>query len=418
MSLNDTLASPAAADGVAPTEMANALQPFIDKGDLSGIVTLTWRDGAEVASEALGWRDLEARAPMRRDTLFRIASMTKPVTTVAALMMLEEGRLRLEDPITKWAPEFAEMRVLKDPAGALDQTEPARRVITIQDLMTHRAGLAYAFSSSGPIAKAHEDALGMPLDSAMSPDAWLAALAGLPLSYHPGERLHYSHATEVLGFIAARIDDAPLREVLARRIFRPLGMNDTDFWVEPAKRDRLAKLYRFSEKAGCLTPVDMPMGEAPSQYAAGGGGLVSTVDDYLKFARLLLNDGEVDGVRLLKPDTVRDMRTDRLTPAQREVPFLGMPMWAGMGFGLGLSLVDAPERNFMGVGSVGSFGWPGAFGTWWQADPVQKLIMIYMVQHSIPLTPDAGASIAGGRGLAGRMALPVYQRLTYQALGA
>jgi CubicO group peptidase (beta-lactamase class C family) len=393
-----------------------SLQPFVDGGALSGVVTLTWQGGEIRQVHTLGHRDLERQAPMERDTLFRIASMTKPITTAAALMMMEDGKLKLDDPITRFAPEFADMRVLKDAEGPLEAHEPAARAITIEDLMTHRSGLAYAFTSRGPIAEAHEEALGSPLDSNMAPDAWMAALAKLPLSYQPGERLHYSHATEVLGFIIARIAGKTLGEVLQDRIFGPLGMVDTAFHVPPAKRDRAALLYRFDETAGRLAPVPMPHYDEAPAYQAGGGGLWSTVDDYLKFARLLLGEGEVDGVRLLKAETVRDMRTNRLTPEQREVPFLGLPMWAGMGFGLGLSVVDDPEKNAMGVGSPGSFGWPGAFGTWWQADPVKDLILIYMIQHSIPLNPDAGAQIAAGQGVAGRMALPMFQRATYDAL--
>ena len=176
-------------------------------------------------------------------------------------------------------------------------------------------------------------------------------------------------------------------------------------------------LYRFDDKTNSQHLVKMPMGDTPPAYEAGGGGLISTVDDYLKFARMLLHGGEVDGVRLLKAETVADMRTNRLTDAQRQDLFLGMPMWAGMGFGLGLSVVDAPERNMFGVGPAGCFGWPGAFGTWWHGDPKNDLVMIWMIQHSIPLTPDAGAQIAGGRGLAGRLALPAFQRATYDGLG-
>ena len=394
-----------------------AVQPFIDSGDLAGAVTLIWRSGRIEQVATLGWRDLEARAPMQRDALFRIASMTKPVTTAAALMLMDEGRLSLSDPITRWAPEFADMRVLRDPAGPLEDTVPAGRPITVEDLMTHRAGLAYGFSSVGPIAAAHEAALGHPLESPHTPDSWMAALGALPLSYQPGERLHYSHATEVLGFIVGRIAGTSLGAFLAERVFGPLGMGDTDFWTPPGKRDRLATLYSFNEGRGVLAPVPTPERSEPPAYEAGGGGLISTADDYLKFARLLLGDGEVDGVRLLKSETVRDMRVNRLTAAQREVPFLGLPMWAGMGFGLGLSVVDDPSKNLLGVGSLGSFGWPGAYGTWWQADPAKDLILIYLVAHAIPLGPDAGASIAAGRGMAGRMALPMFQRAVYAALG-
>ncbi len=397
--------------------IVEGLNGFVDRGDLSGVVTLTWRDGEVVDVNAIGHRDIEAGAPMRRDTLFRIASMTKPVTTVAAMMLVEAGLWKLDDPITKWAPEFANMRVLTDPAGSLESTVAARRDITVEDLMTHRSGLAYGFTSRGPIAEAHDKALGGPLDSSMTADSWMAAIASLPLTYQPGERMHYSHATEVLGFLVGRVAGTTLRAFLMERIFGPLGMVDTDFWVPADKRDRVATLYRFDEKTQGLKRVDWPLLDAAPSYTAGGGGLFSTADDYLAFARMLLNNGEVDGVRLLQPETVSDMCTNRLTEAQRSDLFLGMPMWAGMGFGLGLSVVDAPEKNMFGVGPAGAFGWPGAFGTWWQGDPKNNLVMIYLIQHSIPLTPDAGAQIAGGRGLAGRLALPVYQRATYDALG-
>ena len=392
-----------------------AVQPFIDRGALSGAVTLTWRRGETAQVNALGARNLETGAPMTRDTLFRIASMTKPVTTAAALMLLERGDLALSDPITRWAPEFADMRVLRDPAGSLEESDPAPRAITVEDLMTHRSGLAYDFSSRGPLAKAYADALGSPLANPHGPDEWLARLATLPLSYPPGERMHYSVSTDVLGFIVARIMGTTLGQALRTLIFDPLGMDDTAFYIPPAKRDRYAVVYRFDETAGRLTPVPFADHDRSPAFEGGGGGLVSTADDYLKFARLLLAGGEVDGVRLLRPETVADMRTNRLTDRQREVDFLGMPFWAGMGFGLGLSIVDRPEKN-MGVGSVGSFGWPGAFGTWWQADPVEDMILIYLIAHSIPLTPDAGAMIAAGRGIAGRLALPAFQRATYDAV--
>lgn len=397
--------------------VAKGLEPFVERGDLSGVVTLTWQDGEVLQSDALGFQDIDAKTPMQRDTLFRIASMSKPITSVMALMLMEEGKLRLDDPIIRWAPEFADMKVVRDPKGALDDVEPAHRDITIEDLLTHRAGLAYAFSSTGPLAEAHEKALGPPLASPHTADRWLAAIASLPLTYQPGERMHYSHATEVLGFVLGRVAGKPIAELLEERIFAPLGMTDTAFHVPPEKQDRLATLYRFDTTADRLTPVPMPMPSSPPDYAPGGGGLVSTADDYLTFARLLLNDGEVDGVRLLKPETVQMMRTDRLTAEQRGQPFLGLPMWMASGFGLGLAVVDAPEKNIMGVGGAGSFTWPGAFGTWWQADPTKNLILIFMVQHYLELGPDAGAMLAAGRGMAGRMALPAYQKLTYDAVG-
>jgi CubicO group peptidase (beta-lactamase class C family) len=355
---------------------------------------------------------------MRSDTLFRIASMTKPVTTVAALILMEEGKLKLDDPITKWLPEFKDMQVLKDATGPIEDTYPAPRDITVEDLMTHRAGLAYAFSSSGPIAQAHEDRLGPPLGTPLTPDAWLAALGSLPLSYPPGQQFHYSHATEVLGFLVARIEGKPLGQVLKDRIFTPLGMADTDFWAPPQKRDRLAKLYRMNPDTEQLEDVSFPLETEQPAFESGGGGLVSSADDYLTFARMLLGRGEVDGVRLLKPETVDMMSANRLTDAQRQLPFLGMPFWMSQGFGLGLSMVIDPAIHaWMGAGSTGAFGWPGAFGTWWQADPAQDLIAIYLIQDSMPLGPEAVANMAGRRGLAGRAALPAFQKAAYAALG-
>ena len=399
-------------------EIRPALQAVVDAGDLSGFVTLIWRKGEVVQVETIGQRDVEAGLPMTRATLFRIASMTKPVTSIAALMLLEEGKLRLEDPITRWMPEFAGMQVLRDAAGPLEDTYPAPRDITVEDLMTHRAGLAYAFTSVGPIAQAHEDRLGPPLGGSVPPDAWLAALGSLPLSYPPGERFHYSHATEVLGFLVARSEGKPLGQVLKDRIFGPLGMPDTDFWCPPAKRDRMAKLYRIDPATDRLQDVSFPHVDAQPVFEPGGGGLISTADDYLKFARMMLGKGEVDGVRLVKPETIELMCANRLTDAQRQIPFLGFPFWLGLGFGLGVSVVTDPElQAWMGAGSKGAFGWPGAFGTWWQADPAEDMVLIYLIQNSMPLGPDAAAQLATGQRMGARAALPIFQKAVYGALG-
>lgn len=394
-----------------------SLQAVVDAGDLSGFVTLLWRKGELAQVNAIGHRDVEAGLPMTRDTLFRIASMTKPITSVAALMLMEEGKLRLDDPITKWMPEFKDMKVLKSATGPLDDTYPAPREITVDDLMTHRAGLAYGFTSIGPIAQAHEDVLGPPLGTPYTPDQWLERLGSLPLSYPPGERFHYSHATEVLGFLVGRIAGTGYREFIQERILRPLGMVDTDFYCPVEKRGRMAKLYRINPETDRLQDVSFPHIDAPPEFCAGGGGLISTADDYLKFARMLLNKGELDGVRYLKPETVALMGTNRLTDEQRQIPFMGIPFWLGQGFGLGLSVITDPEKQaWMGAGSEGSFGWPGAFGTWWQADPVEDMVMIYLIQNSMPLGPEAAAQLATGQRMGGRAALPVFQKLAYAAL--
>ena len=402
----------------ALAQIPAALQAVTDAGDLSGFVTLVWRKGEVVQVNTIGHRDVEAGLPMTRDTLFRIASMTKPVTSIAALMLWEEGKLKLDDPISKWLPEFARMAVLKDATGPVDETYPAPRQITVEDLMTHRAGLAYAFTSVGPIGQAHEEALGPPLGGHMTPDAWLAKLGSLPLSYPPGERFHYSHATEVLGFLVARIEGKPLGQVLKDRIFAPLGMQDTDFWCPPEKRDRMAKLYRIDPATDRLQDVSFPHVDSQPVFEPGGGGLISTADDYLKFARMMLGQGEVDGVRLVKASTIEMMCENRLTDAQRAIPFMGIPFWLGQGFGLGVSVITDPEKQaWMGAGSKGGFGWPGAFGTWWQADPAQDMVMIYLIQNSMPLGPEAAAQLATGQRMGGRAALPVFQKTVYAALG-
>ena len=394
------------------------LEGVVGTGDLSGAVTLIWRKGEIAQVSTTGRRDIARDQPMTRDTLFRIASMTKPVTSVAALMLMEEGKFKLDDPITKWAPEFADMKVLKDPQGPLDEVYDAPRPITFDDLFTHRAGLAYDFTSIGPIAYAHQKALGHVLSIDKTPDAWMKALAGLPLSYPPGERFHYSHATDVLGFLVGRIAGTGFREFLMERILGPLGMADTDFYVPPEKRDRAAVVYRFDEAKGALEPVPFEQFDTPPAFCGGGGGLISTADDYLKFARMLLNRGELDGVRLLKPETVDLMRTNRLTEAQRAIPFMGIPFWGGQGFGLGVSVITDPEKQaWMGAGSKGSFGWPGAFGTWWQADPEEEMVILYLVQNSMPLGPEAAAQLATGQRMGGRVALPMFQKLVYAALG-
>jgi CubicO group peptidase (beta-lactamase class C family) len=405
--------------GFDPVKLAlvrPALQAFVDCGELAGIVTLTSRRGEIVQAEALGCCDLETKTPMRPDTLFRIASMTKPITSVAALMLIEQGRMALADPISRWVPELADPGVLRDAAGSLDDTVSARRAITIEDLLTHRSGVAYAFFSEGPLKQAYERTLGDPAMNRLTPDEWLAALGTLPLAYQPGERFHYGHSTDVLGFLIGRVEGKPFRQVLQERIFAPLGMIDTDFWLPHAKRKRLASLYRYDEQSGKLAKVLPEMYDEPPAYTPGGGGLISSAADYHRFARMLLGGGALDGVRLLRPETVRLMRTNRLTDAQRQFPFAGMPLWQKNGFGLGLSIAEDPIDNLYACGAPGSMTWPGIFGTWWQADPVHDLIMIYLIQHQVPVSANSGSTIATGRGAAGRRALPVYQRGIYAAL--
>jgi CubicO group peptidase (beta-lactamase class C family) len=390
-----------------------SIRAAIDAGLLAGAVTLVWRAGKVLQVNTLGSRDVEARLPMQRDTIFRIASMTKPVTVAAAMALVEEGKFGLTDPVTTWLPELSSMRVLREPRGALDQTVPARRPITFDDLMTHRSGLAYVFSVLGPLASAYGK-----VSQRQDQDRWLAEVAALPLAHQPGERLTYSHATDVLGIALSRIEGKPLAQVLAERIFEPLGMTDTGFSVDLAGRRRVATMYKLTADNTLTHDVMGPPPITDPPFCAGGAGLFSTADDYLTFARMLLGGGAVDGVRVLSEESVRTMRTDRLTPEQKQHPFLGAPFWVGRGFGLNLSVVTDPakSRQLFGPGGLGSFSWPGAYGTWWQADPSADLILVYLIQNFPDMGVDA-AAIAGNTSLAKlQSAQPKFVRRTYQAL--
>ncbi len=388
--------------------IAAALGAVVQAGELAGVASLVWRDGKVAQASAVGWRDLEAGAPLARDSLFRIASMTKPVTSLAAMMLLEEGAFALDDPIARWAPEFSQMRVLRSPAGPVDETVPADRAITFDDLLTHRSGLTYGPFHAGPIAAAYAAALGRDLDSHLAPDAWIAALAGLPLIDQPGAGFHYGQSTDLMGLLIARMEGAPLGEVLQRRIFEPLGMTDTSFVVPPAKRDRRAGLYGFDAdgrlKALTTVPGGAALAERPDdmEFVSGGAGLWSTLDDYLAFARLFVEDGCVDGVRRLSPATLALMTANRLTETQRrEARMLGMPVFGtGHGFGLGVAVVLDPQTasSLRGKGGVGTVAWPGAYGGWWQADPTDGSVMILLMHNMVELEQIARGFGLGGYG--------------------
>ena len=391
-----------------------SINDAIDAGLLAGAVTLVWQGGRVLQVNELGHRDVDARLPMQRDTMFRIASMTKPVTIAAAMSLVEEGKLALTDRVATWLPELADMRVLAEPRGPLDRTVPAQRHITVEDLMTHRSGLAYMFSVLGPLADAYRK-----LPARQDQDRWLAELAELPLAHQPGERLTYSVATDVLGIVLSRLEGKPLSEILTERILGPLGMTDTGFSVGSSGRRRAATMYQLDADTTLRHDVMGPAPITDPPFCMGGAGLWSTADDYLRFARMLLAGGTVDGVRVLSEQSVASMRTDRLTDEQRRQDFLGAPFWIGRGFGLNLSVVTDPakSRQLFGPGGLGSFSWPGAYGTWWQADPSADVILIYLIQNLPNLTVDAAAAVAGNTSLAKlQTAQPKFVRRTYEAL--
>jgi len=372
-----------------------AMQAAVDKGDTAGVVTLLFRHGEVAQVTAVGWRDEAAKTPMRRDTIFRIASMTKPIVSVATLMLIEEGKIALSDPVAKYLPELANQKLLANPTDPLESATPSPRQTTLNDLLTHRSGIATPDTAPGPLTAALKE-----VDSAghaMGPDEWLKRLGDLPLAYEPGSRFNYGNSFDVLGFLIARVAGTSLPDLLAQRIFAPLGMTDTAFFVPAAKMARLATNYGLRDaNTGKRAVTDHPgpgsLWAKPPVFPQGAGGLVSTVDDYLKVARMLLNKGKLGDTRLLTHKSVALMTSNYLTPEQRKIPFVGLDFWAGQGFGLGVSVVDdvaKQERSPFGYSSAGSFGWPGAFGTWWQADPKEDMIQIFMVQMSAgdPHTP-------------------------------
>jgi CubicO group peptidase (beta-lactamase class C family) len=365
-------------------KLTATMQDYIDRREVAGVVTLIWRRGQIARIDALGYRDDAEKLPMQRDTLFRIASMTKPVVSAAIMMLVEEDRLTLDAPVAQWLPELAEPRVLRDPAGPLDETVEARGPITVLDLLTHRAGFAYHFTALGPLADAYA-AVFNGFESHVSPDRWLSRVATLPLMFQPGSRWHYGIATDILGVLIQRVTGQSLGEFFRTRIFEPLGMRDTAFWVPDAQLSRLATAYGIDPATKQRVVEDHPATSRwanPDRFQSGGGGLVSTAEDYLRFARLLLARGRLGDTRLLSHRSVDLMRSNFLSRDQRRLPAFGHIQWAGQGFGLGLAIVDdAAQQLPLGYRSTGSFGWPGAFGTSWLADPVEDMVAMMLVQR-------------------------------------
>jgi len=387
----------------AEDAMASAIAGPVEAGELAGAAALVWRKGRGVLMATVGRRDLETGAPVERDTIFRIASLSKPVTTLAALTLLDERRFDLDEPITACAPEFTHMRVLRNPDGALEEADAATRAITFRDLLTHRAGLTVGEFHRGPIRLAYTQQLRGQMDNDLTPAEWISRLSTLPLIDQPGAGFHYGLSTDLLGFLIARLAGVSLGTLLKDRVFDPLGMRDTGFFVPAEKRHRRAGLCGFDD-TGKLSPLSVaPGGHALAErpfgmsYESGGQGLFSTVDDYLSLARELL--GESDSTPLLRPETRALMMSNQLTPDQRAAArMFGRPLFAaGHGYGMGVAVVMEPDRAdpMRCRGGIGTIGWPGAYGSWWQADPNDGSVLIFMA-HSMSELPQMARGIGLG----------------------
>jgi CubicO group peptidase (beta-lactamase class C family) len=374
--------------------MHGVLDGYIERGEMPGLVALV-SCGENVHVEALGALSFGG-APMMRDTIFRIASMTKPISAVAAMILVEECRLRLDDPVDEFLPELANRQVLRRLDAPLDDVVRAKRAITLRDLLTFRwgFGLVMKWPPAYPIQEAMETAGLMPGPNpvGLTPDDYMKRLGALPLMYQPGEKWMYHTGSEVLGVLIARASAQNFADFLRERIFGPLGMKDTDFHVPADKRDRFATSYVRDPATNKLNVHDEPRssrwGEPPT-FASGGGGLVSTADDYLAFCRMMLGKGRYGGTRMLSPASVALMTMDHLTDTQKE----GMEIFfgdghggfkAGWGFGMG---VDTKQVDLSTV--PGRFGWVGGIGTAGGSDPRENLVGILLTQRMMetPVPP-------------------------------
>ena len=386
MSVVSAVPSPATAQAT-PTELKigkvridNTLKEMVSSGRAAGTSALIWRDGKEVYFGTAGYADREAKRPFRRDTLVQIWSMTKPVTGVALMQLWEQGRFRLDDPLSDYLPEFAQTKVFAgmDSAGH-PILRPPHRQILIRDIMRHTAGFGEGAAGSYP-QKMFDAADPMNFDHNLT--EFGRRLATVPLFYEPGTKWHYSAAVDVQALLVEKLSGQPFEEYVKQHVFAPLGMKETA-WTQPEERfARLATVYvRGSDgKLQRKSEADIRRGNfAPRKLTRGGAGLVSSVDDYMRFARMLLNGGALDGVRILKPSTVKLMSTDQLDPQTTDRDWLPDKGNGGFGFDFAVrtgQAKDAKENR----GAVGEFFWDGAWSTLFWVDPANKLTAVFFVQ--------------------------------------
>jgi CubicO group peptidase (beta-lactamase class C family) len=375
--MNTTTPEEAGFSGSRLGRIGAVMESYVDQSKLAGLITLVARYGKVVHRESFGMMDLRTKKPMQFDAIFRIYSMTKPLTSVALMMLFEQGLVRLTDPVSKWIPALGKVKVLAND-GRLAGLD---RDITIHDLLRHTSGLSYNgyYDDTGELVdKLYDEGDLWPADA--TSEEMVRRITELPLAFQPGQAWRYSAATDVVGHVVELISDMSLAEYFEAKILGPLGMEDTAFSVPPDKVDRFATLYSTS-KEGALQEIDTAMGGDYFNVSlhSGGHGLVSKAADYLRLAQLLLNRGELDGVRLLGPKTVELMTMNHLPPAVLPMA-MGAEQMPGLGFGLGFSvMLDVALSGMMG--SAGLYGWSGWAKTHFWVDPREGIIGIIMPQH-------------------------------------
>lgn len=358
--------------GLSPERLeriGQVLRADVERGRIPGAVVVVARKGRIAYVQAVGFRDKAAGTPMTRDAIFRIASMTKPIVTVAALSLFEEGRLFLSDPVSKYIP------ALRNQTVGLERA-PAAREMTIQDLMRHTSGLTYGNRGTTEIYRMYPQSSNAS-SLTLTMDEFVEQLSKAPLLYQPGTQWEYSLSTDVLGRVVEIVAGKPLGEVLAERVYRPLKMTDTTFLVPADKRARIAQPLATHPDTGAEYKLADPT--VPRKFDCGGGCAVSTAGDYARFAQMLLNRGVLDGARVLAPKTVELMTADHLGPIARGPNYFAGP---GYTWGLGLAVREAKGISPM-AGSAGDYFWPGAFATYWWADPKEEMVVVSMMQSPL-----------------------------------
>ena len=362
--------------------MTQSMQGVVDQGKYAGIVTLVARNGKVVHLDAVGKQDIEANKPMSTDAIFRIYSMSKPVTGVAMMILFEQGKWQLNDPVSKYIPEFADLKVAKvDPASGTVTTVPSNHPMTMRELMSHSGGLSYGIFGATAVDRHYVE--NKVFDMTQPMQTFIERLAKAPLLFQPGERWHYSVSVDVQGYLVEKLSGQTFPEFLQQHVFGPLQMVDTAFHVPAQKLSRLAEFY-YRDKAGnSVKHPGVADYSQPPVFPSGGGGLVATASDYMRFCQMLLNGGVLDGQRILSPLSVKLMRTNRLPESART-------MGPGTGFGLDFAVVEDPAASG-GYGGEGTYFWGGYAGTWFWIDPVYQLIVVGMIQQRGDDMPDLRA---------------------------